>query len=164
METSLIISLGSLVFIAVGYISMQRGERLIQNGKKTSAIIFKNIYKSTGSKNGGLYHPVIRFTTEKKEWITQELNTGYMPAKPQGKKIKVIYDPENSSIVEINSIFQLIILPRFLLAMGIVGFVFGLLEYIEIIHVLSEYFIVNLFQDETLLELSKTDNNISLTL
>lgn len=88
----------------------EKGVIYYPNGKKAKAVIFKNNVKRSGP-DGDLYYPVVRFTTDEQEWITQELSIGYSPAKPEGMKLEVIYDPENPTIVEINSPFQLGIFP-----------------------------------------------------
>ena len=61
-----------------------------------------------------MYFPVVRFLTEKQEWITQELDIGQYPALEEGKKIRLIYNQENPEEVEINSIFRLENLPPLL--------------------------------------------------
>ena len=135
MELELIITFISLIFIGIGIVSWQKGNHLSSIGKKVNAIIIKNNYKQTDTNNG-CYYPVVRFATLKKKIIIQELNIGYQPAKPIGKKVEILYDPENPHNVEINSIFQLVIIPRLFTALGITGFVFGLLEYLELSHLL----------------------------
>jgi len=132
MATELLLVIVSGIFLLVGVKLWQKGNHLLLNGKKTKAVIFKNNFKSSGS-NGGLYYPVVRFTTQKHEWITKELSIGYSPARSEGEKIEVIYDPDQPTNVEINATFQLEILPRLLVAMGGVGLVLGLMEYLEFI-------------------------------
>lgn len=131
MDIELILLIGSVILMTVGVKLWQKGNLLLAKGKKAKAIIFKNNFRS--GSDGGVYYPVVRFLTDKQEWITQELNVGYSPAKPEGTKIEVIYDPDEPTTVEINSVFQLEILPRLFVALGLGGFVFGVLEYIEII-------------------------------
>lgn len=136
MATELIILFGSAIFIIVGIILWRKGSHLLSNGKKAKAVIFKNNVKRSGS-DGDLYYPVVRFITDEQEWITQELSIGYSPAKPEGTKLQVIYDPENPAIVEINSSFQLEIFPRLLTAIGIVGFIWASLESLNLIQTLG---------------------------
>ena len=126
----MIIAIGGGVFIIIGAKLWQRGNHLLANGKKTEAIIFKNNYKRSGS-GGGMYYPVVRFTTDTNEWITEELNIGYSSAKPEGTKIEVIYDPEDPTTVEINGSFQLEVLPRIFVAIGLIGLILGLIDYLE---------------------------------
>ena len=136
MDAELIILLLSFGFLIIGTILWQKGNHLLANGKKADAIVFKNNFQS-GSSDGGMYYPVVRFLTEKKEWITQELSIGYSPAKKEGTKLQVIYDPEEPTNVEINSALQLEILPRLFVALGIVGLVFGILEYLDVTELIT---------------------------
>lgn len=136
MDTDLIIVIVSLALIVVGIYLWQRGNHLLSNGKKAEAIIFKNNFHPSSSDGGGTYYPVVRFLTDKQEWITQELNIGYSPPKREGAKLQVIYDPEDPTNVEINSTLYLEVLPRLLVALGIVGLVFGALQYLDVISVI----------------------------
>ncbi len=130
----LFISIGALV---VGIHLWQKGNYLLTNGKKAKAVIFKNNYSSGNSSNPGTYHPVVRFLTDKQEWITQELSIGYNPAKKEGTKLEVIYNPDEPTDVEINSRFQLEILPRLLVSIGVFGLILGFLELFEITQILK---------------------------
>jgi hypothetical protein len=109
---------------------------LITNGKKAEAIIFKNNFHPSKS-GGGTYSPVVRFLTDKQEWITQELSVGYSPAIEEGTKIEVVYDPNDPTTVEINSTLQLEVLPRLLVVIGVIGLIFGTIEYLEIIDLIK---------------------------
>lgn len=130
----LAISIGA---IAIGIHLWQKGNHLLTNGKKAKAVIFKNNYSSNAG-DGGMYYPVVRFLTDKQEWITQELSIGYSPAKKEGTKLEVIYDPDDPTDVEINSTFQLEILPRILVIIGVCGLVFGVLELLDITQLINE--------------------------
>ena len=132
MNSELLIAIVSALFIIGGVKLWQKGNYLLLKGKKAEAVIFKNNFKRSGS-SGGLYYPVVRFRTNTNEWITQELNTGYLPAKPEGSQIEIVYNPDDPYSLEINSPLQLEILPRVFVGMGIAGFVLGLLAYLEII-------------------------------
>ena len=136
MSLELIVLIVSSIFIVVGVTLWLRGNHLLKNGKKADAIIFENNFNSTSS-DGGMYYPVVRFVTEKKEWITQELRIGYFPAKPEGTKLEVIYDKDNPTNVEINSRTQLEILPRIFVSIGITGIIFLILEYLNITGLIS---------------------------
>jgi hypothetical protein len=127
---TLAISIGS---IAIGIHFWQKGNHLLTTGKKAKAIIYKN-----NSGDGDIYYPVVRFLTDKQEWITQELSIGYSPAKKEGTKLEVIYDPDEPTNVEINSTFQLEILPRMLVVIGVCGLVFGVLELLDITQLINE--------------------------
>lgn len=130
----LAISIGA---IAAGILLWQKGNHLLTTGKKAKAIIFKNNYSSGTRTAGGIYYPVVRFLTDKQEWITQELSIGYSPAKKEGTKLEVIYDPDDPTNVEINSTFQLEILPRIFVIIGVCGLVFGILELLDITQLIN---------------------------
>jgi hypothetical protein len=125
----------SLIFGAIGIIQWQKGNTLISSGKKATAIVDKNVYSRDG--DSGTYYPVVRFLTDEKEWITQQLDVGYSPAMPEGTRIDVIYDPEEPENVQINSTFYLEILPRILVALAICGFIFGILEVFDVISLID---------------------------
>jgi hypothetical protein len=137
MEKDLIILIVSGTLFVMGLYLFQKAKQLINHGKIAKGIIFKNNFESSSS-GGGLYYPVVKFKTENNEWITQELSTGYRPKKREGKEIEVIYDPENPETVEINSFFQLKILPIIFLIIGLSGLVIGVLEYVEITNFIQE--------------------------
>lgn len=132
METELIVLLISFGLLIIGVIQWQKGTHLQTNGKKSDAIIFKNNFHPN-REGGGTYHPVVRFLTDKQEWIVQELSTGYSPAQPEGTQLEVIYDPEDPTCVEINSPLQLKIIPGLFIALGTAGLIFGTLEYLDVI-------------------------------
>lgn len=123
----LAISIGATT---IGVFLWRKGNRLLTTGKKAKALIFENHHKPGTDIGFDAYYPVVRFLTDKKEWITQELNIGYSPAKAVGTELDVIYDPKNPNNVEPNSTFQLRILPRILIAIGVCGLVFGILGYL----------------------------------
>jgi hypothetical protein len=135
MSGDLVIIFISAGAIVIGAYLWQRANHLVANGKTAKAIVYKNNYHP--DKTGGTYYPVVRFLTEKQEWITQELNIGYSPARREGTKLEVIYDPEEPTTLEVNAPFPLIVLPRVLVAIGIVGLIFGALEYLPITHIIS---------------------------
>jgi len=136
MDSSLLLIFISLISLLLGVKFWQTGNSLIENGKKAEAIIFKNNFKGAGYQRG-LYFPVVRFLTEKKEWITQELSVGQNPPMEEGKRVTVIYDPEDPTTVDIHSTFRLEILPKILVVLGIFGIVSGFLVYLEIIELSS---------------------------
>ncbi|MCX2743302.1 DUF3592 domain-containing protein [Mangrovivirga sp. M17] len=135
MSPELIITIMSGALIIFGIVLWKENDYLILHGRKTKAIIFKNNYEY--SRSGGIYYPVVRFTTKNEEWITQQLNTGFKPALKEGSNIEVIYDPEDPTNVKINNAFLMEILPKIFLAAGIVGFVLGILDYLEVLEIFN---------------------------
>jgi hypothetical protein len=121
----------SILVTTVAIFLWLKGNRLLTSGKKAKAIIFKNHYKPGTDIEFDAYYPVVRFLTDNQEWITQELSIGYSPAKAVGTELEVIYDPKNPNNVEPNSTFQLRILPRILVVIGVCGLVFGIWGYLK---------------------------------
>lgn len=135
MEPGLVTIIVSGVLILMGIVLWQKGNHLLLNGKKAQAIIYKNVQE--GGRSGEVHYPVVRFLTDKKEWITQKLNIGVSPAWPEGTKLEVIYDPDDPTVVEIHSQGYLEILPRMFVAVGVIGLTIGILEYAEVINLSS---------------------------
>lgn len=84
-HNEIILALLSVAMLAFGLFSLERNKRLQRIGKKTTAVIFTNNYKSSHPTRRGNYYPVVRFVTEDEQWITQELNTGQNPPMREGK-------------------------------------------------------------------------------
>ncbi len=132
MDGNLILVFVSTILMLVGVKLWQTGDILVNTGKTAKGIVFKNNYKGMGS-NRGLYFPVVRFLTDKNEWITQELSIGQNPPMEEGKKLTLIYDPEDPTLVDIKSTFRQEFLPRMLVAVGLSGIIIGLLLYLELV-------------------------------
>lgn len=122
----------SVSFLTIGIYLWKQGSQLLTTGKKAKAIVFKNNYSPGTGTNRGVYFPVVRFLTDKQEWITQELNIGSNPALEEGSQLEIIYDPDDPTNVAINSTFQLEILPRIFVTIGLCGLIFGALELFDI--------------------------------
>ncbi|HEY5749656.1 MAG TPA: DUF3592 domain-containing protein [Chryseolinea sp.] len=135
MSTDLIILIASALCLFGGVYLWQEGNHLLKNGKKAEAVIFSNNFKADAD-GSGVYYPVVRFLTDKQEWITQELGIGTNPKTREGTKLQMIYDPENPNDFQVNSTLLLEILPRLLTALGLTGAVFVVLEVLDIIDTL----------------------------
>jgi len=131
----LIVYIVSAGLLILGAIFWQRGNHLLKNGKPVQAIVFSNEI-DTDSDGLNTYYPVVRFLTDKQEWITQKLNIGYSPKKREGTKLQVICDPENPTDVQINSMLVLKILPIAGMVVGVIGIMFASLEYVGVIDVM----------------------------
>ncbi|MEQ9091363.1 MAG: DUF3592 domain-containing protein [Balneola sp.] len=133
MEEDLIIVFIASIAVILGIVQWQKGKKLLGKGIKARAVVYKNINKSRNS-DSGYYYPVIRFQTEDDKWITQELNFGQTNPKEVGTELDILYDPQEPTIVDINSKFRLEILPRVLVSVGLVALILGLLSYFDLIH------------------------------
>ena len=79
---------GAFTFLSLREI--KRRNHLTSIGKPSQGIVFKLEQK------GRNYHPVIRFQTDKQEWITHVTDFGSSPSVYQeGEKVKVMYDPNH---------------------------------------------------------------------
>jgi hypothetical protein len=66
-----------------------------------------------------LHYPVVRFLTDKKEWITTELSIGSNPPMEEGRQLTVRYDPNHPETVEIDSAARPEITPRVFVGLGV---------------------------------------------
>jgi len=128
IEVAYLLLLSSGVCLLVGTYLLRKGNHFLKNGKRAEAVIISNYY------DGDVYYPVIRFLTDKQEWITYQFDTGYLPKRREGKKLQVIYDPEDPTDVEIYSVFMLGVLPRLFIALAVTGVVFVVLAVLGVIN------------------------------
>ena len=123
-------------FLTVGVILWRRANHLLTAGKRASAVVFENVFEY--NRNGGVYYPVVRFQNERQEWVAVQLKIGRRPPIPEGTKLEILYDPENSGEAEINSGFYLEVLPRIMVVAGLFGMVFAILEALGITSYLTK--------------------------
>jgi hypothetical protein len=134
MDASLILYFIGSGFILIGAFLWQKGKRLLSRGKKAQAVIVQNNFHRS-REGSGTYHPVVRFLTDTEEVIIQELDFGVNPPMAEGTPLEVLYDPEEPTTVAINSSFPLELLPRLLVAFGVIGVVLASLEILEVISI-----------------------------
>jgi hypothetical protein len=134
MDSSLILYLIGSGFIIFGAMLWQKGSRLQAYGKKAQAVIIQNNFHRDRS-GGGTYHPVVRFVTDTEERIIQELDFGVNPPMAEGTPLEVLYDPEEPTTVTLASPFYLEILPRILVASGLIAVVSASLELLGVISI-----------------------------
>jgi hypothetical protein len=132
MNTEIWIILGSAISLAIGTYLWQRAINLVAHGNRVEAVVIRNAFNSSDD----LYTPVVGFETDKKEWIELELNFSVKPKMQEGRKVNIIYDPEDPTDVSINSTFILEILPRLLVGIGSFGLIFITLELLEVTSIL----------------------------
>jgi hypothetical protein len=119
------------VFIVIGVVFWRRASYLQENGKKADATIIDSVFERSG--DGGSYYPVVRFLTDKQQWVVKQLDVGYNFPKKKGTRVEVVYDPEEPTNVLINSVYVLAIMPRVFVCIGVVGFILGILVYLGIV-------------------------------
>lgn len=137
----------SLVTITIGVILWRTGRRILARGKLSEATIVKNIYcpneltlilndLGIDDDESGVYYPVIHFMTDKNELITKQLTIGFNPPKSVGKKLSVIYNPNNPSEIVTYPSIQLEVIPRLLVSIGVIVLIIVVLDVFEIISVI----------------------------
>lgn len=137
----------SLVAITIGVILWREGRRILTRGKLSEATIVKNIYYPNeltpilnalglDDDESGAYYPVIQFMTDKNELITKQLAIGFNPPRSVGKKLSVIYNPNNPSDIVTYPRTQLEIIPRLLVSIGVIVLIIVVLDVFEIISVI----------------------------
>jgi hypothetical protein len=94
--------------------------RFLKNARTTKGVVVGTV-EYLGDEVTYYYH-VVRFQTDEQESITQQVGSTMLRALPEGEEIEIMYDPEDSSKVEIYS-SKLILLPLGFLAIGIMMFV-----------------------------------------
>ena len=80
-------------------------ENLVKTGERCEGIIFKLEYSNSfgsDTTNPTTKNKItVRFVTNKKEWITEDLNTDFIISfigqYKEGEKVAVIYNPDNPS-------------------------------------------------------------------
>ena len=85
-------------FILGGYYYVRKIERVVKNGIKTEGVIFDIVQDSKfGGSDTDNETPVVRFVTEKQEWITAKSTLGIKGIYTfnVGSKIEIIYNPDN---------------------------------------------------------------------
>ena len=119
MIDALILILLGLVSILVVVHYFLKVRELSKTGVKTEGIVFDT--ESEQMSGVASQYPIIRFTTQNEEWITEKYMIGIIPGMvKKGKKVQVIYNPEKPSEFIVQSpIFT----PVFIL-MASVGLVF----------------------------------------
>jgi len=103
-------SLAPYIFILIGiamitvpFLSKPTAERLKNIGERCEGIIFELGYKGRSGpmSNDSIMKDkiTIRFVTLEQEWITEDLNTDFIPLYynqfKEGDKVMVVYDPKN---------------------------------------------------------------------
>lgn len=100
------------VFLFIGIVAMilalfykSKFEKLEKTGERCEGIIFKmdyaNSFDSDTTSSDTKNKITVRFVTNKKEWITEDLDTdltiSFTGQYKEGEKVAVIYNPENPS-------------------------------------------------------------------
>ena len=92
----LILLAGGTFLTVFGISKLNERKKLLASGIKVEGVVFD--LESDSDKDGVTIHPVIRFVTEDKQWITQKYNIGStLSAYKIGDSVTVIYDAADYS-------------------------------------------------------------------
>ncbi|MEO6992100.1 MAG: DUF3592 domain-containing protein [Lacunisphaera sp.] len=119
--------------IAYGVFLLRMARRLLATGLKAEATVIRNEFRTTTSTD--FYQPVVEFKTNKQETIVQKLGRGYKPAKAVGTKLQIIYEADHPTNVQVDSFFQLRVLPWLAIIVGSGGLILTLLNWTGVVHI-----------------------------
>jgi hypothetical protein len=86
----------------------------------------------------GTYHAIVEFKTDEGETITKQLDIGGNPPKPVGQKMLVIYDPNNPLNFVLYPRTKLEIIPKLLVAIGLIGLLVSFMDLFGVISVIPD--------------------------
>lgn len=138
----------SIVALTIGWALWRRGKNLFKKWKKSEAVVVGNNYTPSGlalfepidpvADETGTYHSVVEFKTDKGETITKQLDIGGNPPIPVGQRMLVIYDPNNPLDFVTYPRTKLQIIPRLLVAIGLIGLLVSVLDLFGLISVIPD--------------------------
>lgn len=110
MITSIILIVIGIAFIAGGNLRDKKYKKLLKTGKQADGVIFE----LATTHQGNIDYPVIRFVTDKQEWITKTADIALSSFK-EGDKVTVLYNPANPDDFTIKSATSSLINPLFII-------------------------------------------------
>jgi hypothetical protein len=120
-----------VALIAIGIYNFVRILQLKKSGLRADAVVF-DIKKSTSYRTVVAYFPIVRFVTEKGEWITIQTTIGVFPGTyKKGTQVVVTYNPLKPTECYILSTSTNVI-PLLLLIAGIALSIFALINLLDI--------------------------------
>ena len=127
MITAIIISLIGITLMLFAVSRLLKIKELSKTGTKTEGVIFG--LEPGDSRDSNALYPIIRFTTDKEEWITEKYTVGGFSELKEGKKVTVIYNPDKPTEFVVQSrVFNVVL--GVLVVVGLVMFVVGVVGYI----------------------------------
>jgi hypothetical protein len=138
----------SLVSLIIGWILGRTGKNLLRKWKKSEAMVVRNEYvpnelrlfkpNDPDDDEGAPYYAVVEFKTEKGETITKQLDSGGYPPSPLGERMVVIYDPNNPLDFVTNPRTKLEVIPRLLVAIGLIGLLVSFADLFGVISIIPD--------------------------
>ncbi len=87
----------SLAVIVIAIIALSKYKKISTNGIEADAIIF-DIESSPTNGDTTVTFPIVRFVTEKNEWITQKASVSIIPySYKKGQSVVVVYSKDKPS-------------------------------------------------------------------
>ncbi len=130
MNSEIILVLVSGGLIAAGAYFWQRWSHLVHYGKKADGIVFD--HRVEYGRETTTYFPIVRYKTPDNKEYAHELRIGRETPKQKGSIVRLVYDPEDPTNVEIDSRTMLELVPRALVVAGTFGLVLVLFEVFDI--------------------------------
>ncbi|NEU07859.1 DUF3592 domain-containing protein [Flavihumibacter sp. R14] len=138
----------SLVALTIGWVLWRRGKHLLKKWKKSEAMVVSNKYTPNEfalfesidpvRDETGTYHAVVEFKTDKGQTIKKQLDIGGNPPRPVGQRMLVIYDPNNPLNFLTDHRTKLEIIPRILVALGLIGLLVSIADLFGVISIISD--------------------------
>ena len=118
------------ILVGVSIISLLKYKRIAQKGIPAEGIIFG--LETSRDTNSETRFPIVRFTTESNEWITETYRIGMFPGFFKvGTKVNVVYIPEKPTEFIIKSTYSNLV-PTIGLLAGIISFILGIITLLNI--------------------------------
>jgi cell shape-determining protein MreD len=93
----------SFVVILIAIITLTKYKKISATGIEAEGVIF-DMESSSTSSDATVTYPIIRFLTEKNEWITQKASVSIIPGSyKKGQTITVVYLKDNPTAFFIKS-------------------------------------------------------------
>lgn len=134
MGTLLFTSILGAASIIIGYKLNSNYRYLKKNGLRSEGRVRGYNQSNRSPMRNSIYYPIVSFKDTKGNLFEEELSIGYS-YKPwsKGDKFEVIYDPNNPSNVIISNQPLGGLGPNLFSLVGLLVFIFGILNYLEVI-------------------------------
>lgn len=130
MITTIILLTIGILLIIIATIVLSKFNKIKKKGIVTEGVVFD--LESSTNANNLITYPIIRFATQKNEWITEPYKIGIFPGfYKKGSKVSIIYDPQSPASFFINSSSSHLI-PKVILIVGLIIIIFGALNLVSI--------------------------------
>ena len=131
MEQAVILIIVSLVVALIGIINLNKYKKITATGVEADGIIF-DIETSPTLNSTTVTYPIVRFLTEKNEWITQKASVSLIPGLyKKGQRVKVVYLNDKPTDFFIKSKFTTTVI-FLMIALGLALFVYGIFLLVKV--------------------------------